>query len=206
MMLVAALAVAAGGGVAQAPAASTKKSCRWVKATKKTKRHKVCTVKRTKGAAAPATRPTPAPALGTPSPAPAAPRPAPAAAATPATPGADTSPFADPAPGPDPAAAPTPVPPPARLQVSAREWSLTLSRTEVSAGALIAELVNRGEDAHDLHLRPASGGPDILALAETPSGDVLASAATPVAAGSYTLYCSLPGHEQAGMSVTLTVR
>jgi plastocyanin len=199
MMLVAAVVVVVGVGgvgVAQAPAASTKKTCRWVKATKKTKRHKVCTVKRK--------RTTAAPVLGSPAPAPVAPHPAPAAAATPAAPGTDTSPFAEPAPG--SGAAPAPATPPARLQVTAREWSLMPSRTEVPAGSLIAELVNRGEDGHDLHLRPAAGGPDVLALAETASRDVSTSAPTAIAPGAYTLYCSLPGHEQKGMSVALTVR
>lgn len=201
-MMVAALAVAVAGGVAQAPAASTKKSCHWVKATKKAKRHRVCVVKHKKGVAAPA--------LGSPSQSPVAPPSAPSASATTTPPaGPGTVPFADAAPGPEPAAGgagPALPSPPARLQVTARDFSLALSRTSVPAGALIAELVNRGDDPHDLHMRPAAGGADVLALAETAPGDVLGSAPTAIAAGSYTLYCSLPGHEQGGMRVALTVR
>jgi plastocyanin len=177
-------------GAAPAAEAHAKpaKVCHWVKATKQHKRHKVCSAKHSKKSAAVKT--------------PAAPplSPPPATTSAPAdTPTGDTAaPVTAPAP---PAAAA----PPARLQVTAREWSLTLSRATLPAGSVIAELVNRGEDGHDLHIRPAAGGADVLALPETASLDVLDSDATAIPAGTYTIYCSLPGHEAAGMHATLTV-
>ena len=190
--------------------ARTVKVCHWVKATKKHKRHKVCfrhkvtsstaTAKKKKRpvAAVPAKPPaTAAPALGSLTPG------APAATPAPAPPTASASPVAG---APAPVTPSAPAAPPARLQVTAREWSLTLSRGSVPAGNVIAELVNRGEDGHDLHVRPAAGGPDVLALPETASGGVFDSDSTALAAGTYTVYCSLPGHEAAGMHATLTVR
>ena len=85
-----------------------------------------------------------------------------------------------------------------RLLVTAREFSLTLSRPSLPAGPALVELVNRGEDPHDLRIGAAGS------IAETPSGE-LGSARVTLAAGAYELYCSLPGHAGLGMKATLTV-
>ncbi len=51
-------------------------------------------------------------------------------------------------------------PPPGRLQVVAREFTFSLSRAKLRPGQAIVELVNFGEDAHDLRLRrSAARGP-----------------------------------------------
>ena len=47
--------------------------------------------------------------------------------------------------------------PPARVQVVAQEFSYSLSRTKVRAGRVIVELVNRGQDTHDLDIRRIGG-------------------------------------------------
>ncbi|HEX4929984.1 MAG TPA: hypothetical protein VFV62_04675, partial [Gaiellaceae bacterium] len=46
---------------------------------------------------------------------------------------------------------------PARLQVSADEFSYALSRQSIKAGPAIVQLVNYGEDEHDLRLKRAGG-------------------------------------------------
>lgn len=66
------------------------------------------------------------------------------------------------------------------------------------------ELLNRGEDPHDLKLRSPEGNED-SALAETPSLG-MSSGVFPLAAGNWTLFCSLEGHEALGMRATLRVR
>lgn len=48
-------------------------------------------------------------------------------------------------------------PPPARVQVVAQEFSYSLSRRTVKAGKVIVELVNRGQDTHDLDLQRVGG-------------------------------------------------
>jgi plastocyanin len=128
----------------------------------------------------------PAPAESSPSPLPVAP--APAVAKPPVT---------------TPAAPPPPVLA-HRVQVHAREYYFTLSRPEVASGDVTVELLNRGEDPHDLRLRPPGGGAD-LALPEVPSlGQTTQTVGlTP---GNWTLYCSLEGHEALGMRATLRVR
>lgn len=94
---------------------------------------------------------------------------------------------------------------PAHLQVSAKEFSLTLSHPTSAAGRLELELVNAGQDEHNLHIRPAGGGPDVGAV-----GIVLPGRHSDVEfqlkPGTYTLYCAIPAHEELGMKATLTVQ
>jgi hypothetical protein len=107
-------------------------------------------------------------------------------------------------PSPDPASAPAPgapLAPPARLGVTAREWSLVLSRTTLPAGRAIVQLKNIGEDAHNLRLE---GGSDALDVPLAESGEVKQADGT-LPAGDYKVYCALPGHEAAGMRARLTV-
>ncbi len=92
---------------------------------------------------------------------------------------------------------------PARVQVTAKEYSFTLSRPEVPAGEVILELVNRGEDAHNLHVAEGAGA-EAGAAPNTEPGTVRDLHVT-LRPGSYTLFCSLPGHEAKGMHATLVV-
>jgi plastocyanin len=99
---------------------------------------------------------------------------------------------------------PAPRPAPARAQVTAVEYKLTLSRAQVNAGKTTIELIDGGQDEHDLHIRPASGGPDVAAFPTIKPGQHL-DQQIELAPGSYTFYCSLPGHEALGMKATFTV-
>jgi Copper binding proteins, plastocyanin/azurin family len=211
--LLAALAVLLLAVAPAAEAAGAKRpvrvTCHWVKATKKHRRHKVCvkvkarsrTTRKTTPAAKRPTASTPGAGASAGS------ATTPAAAATPAAPAAAGDPTTTPAVTAPPVTPPTSDPAPAtltRLQTTAREWSLTLSRPAIAAGALSLQLVNAGEDAHDLHVRPSAGGADLLSASSTaPGATTTVSGSLP--AGTYTLYCSLPGHEAAGMHATLTV-
>jgi hypothetical protein len=94
----------------------------------------------------------------------------------------------------------TPVP--ARVMVEAREFSLGLSRTVLSAGPAIVQLAVRGEDGHDLAI---SGGGSVRRIAETRPGRTADWRGT-LKKGRYRLYCTLPGHQAAGMRATLRVR
>jgi plastocyanin len=114
-----------------------------------------------------------------------------------------------------PASAPSLVPPeeppleetkPAasHLGVKAVEWHYTLSRPEVSAGEVVVELDNQGEDSHNLKLQREGSGeaplevPEAAAAAQT-------SARLDLPPGTYHLYCSLYQHEEKGMNATLVV-
>ncbi len=90
------------------------------------------------------------------------------------------------------------------LGVKAVEYSYTLSRPEVSAGEVIVELNNQGEDPHNLVLEHEGTEDPKLEIPSTPSVSQ-ASAHLTLAPGTYRLYCSLYKHESKGMVATLVV-
>jgi len=84
------------------------------------------------------------------------------------------------------------------LTVSAKEFVFDPATLSVPADEEVTiEVVNAGTVEHDFSLDEA--GVKILAAAtETASGSFT------VAAGTYTFYCSVPGHREAGMEGSLT--
>lgn len=89
------------------------------------------------------------------------------------------------------------------VQVSAVEYGFSLSRTSVPAGKVVLELVNNGQDEHNLHLE-GDEGPLSESIGDTPSKGI-SDLHLEMRAGNYTLFCSLPTHEASGMKATLTV-
>ena len=105
--------------------------------------------------------------------------------------------------GPPSAPAPPTAPAPARLAIRQREFTLTLSRPQIAPGAAIVEVQNGGEDPHDLAVL-AGDGSTIASVGEVRPG-AIGDLRLTLAAGTYRLICSLPGHEAAGMRATLRV-
>jgi plastocyanin len=95
------------------------------------------------------------------------------------------------------------IPPPTRVQVSAKEFFFSLSRQKVKAGPAIIELVNFGEDPHDLRLQRV-GGAHIAGTPEVQPGDFYDLKVT-LLPGKYNLWCSIANHRALGMQATLTV-
>ena len=95
-------------------------------------------------------------------------------------------------------------PPPARVQVLAQEFSFTLSRTSIVAGEAIVELVNRGEDAHDLRMERV-GGSRVYAWPVVQPG-AYADREYRLLPGTYVLWCSVADHRARGMTARLVVR
>ena len=132
--------------------------------------------------------------------------PAPGSPSTPGKPSIPAGPGTPEAPPPPP---PPPVPgsSPWFLQVSADDTDLDdmhlyLSRGTVRAGEVTIEFNNRAaQDPHNLRLRRggASFGFDVVDKGEA------AEKAFMLDAGTYTLFCSLAGHEAAGMKAQLVV-
>src|SRR5581483_4303502 len=92
---------------------------------------------------------------------------------------------------------------PARVQVSAKEFYFVLSRRIVEAGPAIVELVNFGQDPHDLRMQRLGGG----RLWKTP---VVFPGAyhdmnVTLVPGRYRLWCGIANHRQLGMEAELTV-
>ena len=94
-------------------------------------------------------------------------------------------------------------PAPVRLQVAAREYSLTLSALRVKSGPAVVELVNYGQDAHDLRLQ-RRGARHIAGIGTVGAGRY-ADLSVKLAPGRYSLWCSLGNHRALGMRATLIV-
>ena len=72
----------------------------------------------------------------------------------------------------------------------------------LAAGRIDFVTTNVGEDDHDLSVRQGARVFGGLALAPGDSDTLTLE----LAAGTYTLYCSLTGHEDAGMRANISVR
>jgi hypothetical protein len=192
-----AVGVAAPADARQAPpkkpVAAAKKPAKKKPCPRKAAKRKACGKKpaRKPGAKQPArtpvvTAPTTAPSTGTP---------------------AGETPAETPATGPAPATDPTPPPvttPLSRvLSVTEKEFSLTLSRTTLGAGDVTIQVRNWGEDPHDLRI-DSIGGIFSGTWNELAPG-AIETKAFALTAGSYRLWCTLPGHAALGMDKQISV-
>jgi plastocyanin len=90
-----------------------------------------------------------------------------------------------------------------RVQVAAKEYSFTLSRRSVKAGPAIVELVNFGEDPHDLRLERV-GGTHVYRTPTLQPGAYY-DLSLRLLPGRYRLWCSIANHRALGMQAMLTV-
>jgi uncharacterized cupredoxin-like copper-binding protein len=88
------------------------------------------------------------------------------------------------------------------VQVSEKEFKITLPSTSLKAGSYTFDLSNDGKLPHDLTIQ----GPGV-SKAHTPiiNGGQKATLKVKLTAGEYDFYCSVPGHKQAGMDVKVKV-
>ena len=107
-------------------------------------------------------------------------------------------------PGPGSQSPTEPVPTLGHLSVKSVEYKYTLSRPSLTAGEVQVELNNQGEDPHNLNLQLANGQGPEYSFPETDSQKREVERFT-LPAGTYRLWCSIPGHEELGMKATLSV-
>ena len=94
-------------------------------------------------------------------------------------------------------------PPPVRVQIVAREFSFSLSRHKVKAGKVIVELVNSGQDAHDLDLQRV-GGTHVFRFPKVEPGQYV-DRMLKLRPGRYRIWCGVADHQERGMRTTLRV-
>ncbi len=139
------------------------------------------------------------------------------ASTTAATPG-PTLAAETPTPTPTPTATATPTPSPtpepteaparagAKLAVEADptgQLKYTETTLTAKAGNTTIDFTNKAPVPHDVAIRK-DGGKPIVTTDEI--SDDTTTADVKLAAGTYEFYCTVPGHEQAGMKGTLTVK
>ena len=88
------------------------------------------------------------------------------------------------------------------VQVSEKEFKITLPSTTLKPGSYTFDLSNDGKIPHDLTIQ----GPGV-SKAHTPviNGGQHATLKVKLSAGEYDFYCSVPGHKQLGMDVKVKV-
>ena len=117
---------------------------------------------------------------------------------------ATTKPKPRPQPKPKPAASvPTTAPTePHQVAVNETEFKIELPSTSFKAGSYEFDLKNEGKIAHDLVVK----GPGVNdEKTPTIAGGKTATLKVDLKPGAYELYCSVPGHKEAGMDLKITV-
>lgn len=79
-----------------------------------------------------------------------------------------------------------------------------VSKATAPPGALEIDSKNESTTPHDIALQQGTDGP-ILGKGETVSGGGVSKVSVDLEAGTYTFFCTLPGHREGGMQGTLTV-
>ncbi len=83
------------------------------------------------------------------------------------------------------------------VQVQEKDFAITLSTHKVPHGTVTFVVKNVGKVAHNLTIQGGKATPNI-------NGGGTAKLTVTLKTGSYTLYCSVPGHRQLGMVTKLT--
>jgi uncharacterized cupredoxin-like copper-binding protein len=86
-----------------------------------------------------------------------------------------------------------------KVPVSETEFKITLASTNLKAGELTFEAKNDGKIPHDLAIKQTGDKTKLI----QPGGT--AELKVTLKPGTYELYCTVPGHEAAGMRVNVTV-
>jgi len=86
-----------------------------------------------------------------------------------------------------------------KVPVSEVEFKITLASTNFKAGEITFEAKNDGKIPHDLAIKGTSDKTKLI----PPGGS--AELKVTLKTGTYELYCTVPGHEAAGMRLNITV-
>jgi plastocyanin len=90
------------------------------------------------------------------------------------------------------------------IKVTLTEFKFDPSTITAPSGKVVFFLVNAGTTSHDMIITDGSNnrvaGSDLIS-----AGDTAVFTVDSIAAGTYTILCDQPGHEQSGMKGTLTV-
>lgn len=94
-------------------------------------------------------------------------------------------------------------------EVGLSEWQLTPSSLDARAGAVCFMVRNDGTVSHDFGLRPEGAGAEPaeqLFVTRLLSPGQSQRVSWRIAAGRFTAYCDVPGHEAAGMKGAVAAR
>ncbi len=89
------------------------------------------------------------------------------------------------------------------IAIDVLDFKLDPSTVNAVAGTVSLAVTNGGPTVHNVKIRDAAGA-TIVGTKDLREGES-ETVSTPLAAGTYVLFCSLPGHESLGIKGTLMV-
>jgi plastocyanin len=95
-----------------------------------------------------------------------------------------------------------------KLQIDADpngQLAYAASKATATAGAVTINSKNASSTPHDIAIQQGTSGP-ILGQGKIVSAGGVSTVSVNLKPGTYTFFCTLPGHRQAGMQGTITVR
>ena len=95
-----------------------------------------------------------------------------------------------------------------KLQIDADpngQLAYTVSKATATPGKIVIDSKNAASIQHDIAIQQGTNGP-ILGQGKVVSGGGVSTVSVTLKPGTYTFFCTLPGHRQAGMQGTITVR
>jgi uncharacterized cupredoxin-like copper-binding protein len=92
-----------------------------------------------------------------------------------------------------------PKPQPTTVAVAESEFKIALASTDLKAGQVTFDVKDDGKIPHDLAIKGMSQKTKLISPGDSAKLEVT------LKPGKYELYCSVPGHEAAGMKANITV-
>jgi plastocyanin len=95
-----------------------------------------------------------------------------------------------------------------KLQIDADpsgQLAFVVGKATATPGKLTVDSQNKSSTPHDIAIQQGSNGP-VLATGKVVSGGGVSTVSVDLKPGTYTFFCSVPGHRQGGMVGTITVK
>lgn len=86
------------------------------------------------------------------------------------------------------------------INVVEKDFAIAMDKTTIKAGAITINIKNNGPSPHNIEIKELTKVSDNIDAGKT------SSLAVDLKPGTYTVICNIPGHEQLGMKMTLTVQ
>jgi mono/diheme cytochrome c family protein len=85
------------------------------------------------------------------------------------------------------------------------QLAYVVGKATATPGKLTIDSQNKSSTPHDIAIQQGSNGP-VLATGKVVSGGGVSTVSADLKPGTYTFFCSVPGHRQGGMVGTITVK
>jgi plastocyanin len=86
------------------------------------------------------------------------------------------------------------------INVVEKDFAIAMDKTTIKAGSITINVKNNGPSPHNISIK------ELNKVSDNIDGGKTGTLAVDLTPGTYTVICAIPGHEQLGMKMTLTVQ